>query len=74
MVFVTSQLLKRSWRSNGSGRDNAIPLLQCIPRRRKTGKGWGRPHILRYSWVFLHSLILVTSLLLLRVLCRALAK
>lgn len=70
-LSVASQLPKSSWRSSGSGRDRAIPLLQCIPRRREMRKGWGRPHTLRYCWVFLHAVILITCLLLPRALCRA---
>lgn len=54
-LSVASQLLKSSWRSSGSGRDSAIPLLQSIPRRREMRRGWGRPHTLRYCWVFMFS-------------------
>lgn len=47
-LSVVPQLLKSSWRSSGSGRDSAIPVLQCIPRRREMKRGWGRPPNLRY--------------------------
>lgn len=60
-LSVASQLLKSSWRSSGSGRDSAMPL-QCIPRRREMRRGWGRPHTLRYCWVFLCAVIPVTCL------------
>lgn len=70
-LSVASQLLKSSWRSSGSGRDSAIPLLQCIPRRREMRRGWGRPHTLRYCWVFLHAVIPIICLLLPRAPCRA---
>lgn len=47
-LSVVPQLLKSSWRSSGSGRDSAILVLQCIPRKREMKRGWGRRPTLRY--------------------------